>query len=85
MVCNVRYISVSVDLQSSLGGQRGPDGQVWTTHTCVSGHFFGIMFAASMTEDFTISPTSAGFGAEVYGRLFAKIPLYPTHKMNLYW
>ncbi|KAK7471361.1 hypothetical protein BaRGS_00035999 [Batillaria attramentaria] len=48
--------------QDAFGGNVGSKGQVWTTYSRIGKDYvFGIILAADMTDDFSITPSDAGF------------------------
>ena len=42
-----------------------PLGEVWTTHSHISGLVFGIILAADMRTTYYLGPSKAGFGPKV--------------------
>ena len=46
--------------QAALGDHVGPAGQVWSTHSVITGHMYGIVFVAELQKDFTVTPSSVG-------------------------
>ncbi|XP_064616875.1 uncharacterized protein LOC135480876 [Liolophura sinensis] len=49
-------------LQASFQDGRGPDGEVWSTYTQISGQFYGIILAADLKTPYSLTPQAAGFG-----------------------
>ena len=47
--------------QRSFGAGAGTTGEVWTTHSEISGSYFGIIFGADVTRPFAVGPKEAGF------------------------
>ncbi|ELU14855.1 hypothetical protein CAPTEDRAFT_225895 [Capitella teleta] len=36
-------------------------GQIWSTFSVISDHFFGVIFAAALSDPFSVTPSSVGF------------------------
>ena len=51
--------------QMAFADGSGPQGEVWTTYTDVSGLRFGIIFVANLTRPYKIGPSLTGFSPQV--------------------
>jgi len=56
--------ATAVDSQMHEAAYNGFTGEVWSTFSYISGHMFGMIFAAdfSPSDTFSITPSQAGFG-----------------------
>nr|KAG5688829.1 hypothetical protein BaRGS_017061 [Batillaria attramentaria] len=63
--------------QTRSAGNVGSKGQVWTTYSRIGKDYvFGIILAADMTDDFSITPSDAGFAPVVlYGEENKFVPM----------
>lgn len=58
----------SIDAQmyaKAFGIAYGPDGEVWSTYSNISGLIYGILFAADMANTFDVTPSFVGFPVDV--------------------
>jgi len=57
--------AIAIDAQfyeKAFGGSYpGPEGEVWTTYSQISGFFFGIILGADLNNSYSIGPQEAGF------------------------
>jgi len=52
--------------QAAFGDGIGPKGQVWTTESVISGWLFGVIFAAELSEPYSLQANETGWNAEVF-------------------
>lgn len=50
-----------VFLQSALGGDSGPAGEVWFAESMIGSRRYGYVFAAALERDWTLTPADIGF------------------------
>lgn len=56
--------------QASFQDGSGPDGEVWSTYTQISGQLYGIILAADLKAPFSLTPQGAGFDQFVSSLIF---------------
>jgi len=52
-------------LQAAFRDGSGPQGQVWTTESVISGWLFGIIFAVELAEPYSLQTSETGWDGQV--------------------
>ncbi|ELU18803.1 hypothetical protein CAPTEDRAFT_226734 [Capitella teleta] len=53
--------ATAIDVQFYKASFESFKGQVWSTFSVISDHFFGVIFAAALSDPFSVTPSSVGF------------------------
>ena len=76
-----------VFLQSALGGDRGPAGEVWFAESVIGSRHYGYVFAAALESDWNLTPADVGlsgaFWAFEANHTDVLVPFSSTHPIIL--